>query len=72
MIRKDTDAEGLLLDQTYFALHAESFAMFLEQIGSPLPTTEGFLRTLTSRAPLDSKAAPMGNFTGFDGKCKLE
>lgn len=69
MTTNDMHAEGLLLDQTYFALDAEGFARFQEMVDNPPATTGCLHRTLTSRAPWASKGAPKVNTSGRDGKC---
>jgi uncharacterized protein (DUF1778 family) len=44
-------AEDVLLDQTYFALDAESFAAFQALLDKPPAPTDRLRRTLNARAP---------------------
>ena len=54
-------AEDVLLDQTYFALDAKSFAAFQEMLDKPPAPTDRLRRTLKARAPWDT--APAGKAT---------
>ena len=63
MTTNDIEAEALVLDQTYFALDAEGFAMFQELVDKPPTATASLRRTLTSRAPWDATAVAMGKST---------
>ena len=63
MTTNDMDADALLLDQTYFALDAEGFAMFQELVDNPSTATARLRRTLTSQAPWDATAVAMGKST---------
>ena len=63
MTMNDMDAEALVLDQTYFALDAEGFAMFQELVDNPPTATASLRRTLTSQAPWDATAVAMGKST---------
>ncbi len=56
-------AEEVLLDQTYFALDAKSFAAFQAMLDKPPAPTDRLRRTLKSRAPWD-KAKAAGKATG--------
>jgi uncharacterized protein (DUF1778 family) len=44
-------AEDVLLDQTYFALEAKSFAAFAAMLDKPPAPTDRLRRTLKARAP---------------------
>lgn len=44
-------AEDVLLDQTFFALDAKSFAAFQAMLDEPPAPTDRLLRTLKARAP---------------------
>jgi uncharacterized protein (DUF1778 family) len=44
-------AEDVLLDQTYFALDAKSFAAFQALLDKPPAPTDRLRRTLNARAP---------------------
>ena len=55
-------AEHVLLDQTYFALDATSFAAFQAMLDKPPAPTDRLQRTLQSRAPWDS-SPPKGKAT---------
>ena len=50
-------AEDVLLDQTYFALDAKSFADFQAMLDKPPAPTDRLRRTLKARAPWDTAAA---------------
>jgi uncharacterized protein (DUF1778 family) len=51
-------AEDVLLDQTYFALDAKSFAAFQAMLDKPPAPTDRLRRTLNARAPWEpAKAA---------------
>lgn len=50
-------AEDVLLDQTYFALDAESFAAFQTMLDQPPAPTDRLRRTLKARAPWDTVAS---------------
>ncbi len=51
-------AEDVLLDQTYFALNAKSFAAFQALLDKPPAPTDRLRRTLNARAPWEpAKAA---------------
>ena len=50
-------AEDVLLDQTYFALDAKSFAAFQAMLDKPPSATDRLRRTLKARAPWDTAAA---------------
>jgi uncharacterized protein (DUF1778 family) len=50
-------AEDVLLDQTYFALDAESFAAFQAMLDTPPAPTDRLQRTLQARAPWDETPA---------------
>ena len=63
MTMNDMDAEALVLDQTYFALDAEGFAMFQELVDNPPTATASLRRTLTSQAPWDATAVGMSKST---------
>ena len=56
-------AEDVLLDQTYFALDAKSFAAFQAMLDTPPAPTDRLRRTLNARAPWD-KATGTGKTTG--------
>lgn len=56
-------AEDVLLDQTYFALDAKSFAAFQAMLDKPPAPTDRLRRTLKARAPWDTAAAT-GKATG--------
>ena len=56
-------AEDVLLDQTYFALDAKSFAAFQAMLDNPPAPTDRLRRTLNARAPWD-KAAGTDNAPG--------
>ena len=49
-------AEDVLLDQTYFALDAKSFAAFQAMLDKPPAPTDRLRRTLKARAPWDTAA----------------
>ena len=49
-------AEDVLLDQTYFALDAKSFAGFRALLDKPPASTDRLRRTLEARAPWDTAA----------------
>ena len=60
-------AEDVLLDQTYFALDAKSFAAFQAMLDKPPAPTERLRRTLMARAPWEANtetAAAKGKATG--------
>jgi uncharacterized protein (DUF1778 family) len=60
-------AEDVLLDQTYFALDARSFAAFQTMLDKPPAPTDRLRRTLKARAPWKTKpdkAAATGKATG--------
>jgi len=46
MTQNAPDSEALLLDQTYFALDVEGFAMFQELVDNPPTATTSLRRTL--------------------------
>ena len=50
-------AEDVLLDQTYFALDANSFAAFQAMLDTPPAPTDRLRRTLKARAPWDTAPA---------------
>lgn len=56
-------AEDVLLDQTYFALDAKSFAAFQAMLDTPPAPTDRLRRTLNACAPWD-KATGTGKTTG--------
>lgn len=56
-------AEDVLLDQTYFALDAKSFAKFQAMLDKPPAPTDRLRRTLGTRAPWDT-GATKGRSTG--------
>jgi uncharacterized protein (DUF1778 family) len=59
-------AEDVLLDQTYFALDAKSFAAFQTMLDKPPAPTDRLRRTLKARAPWETKpdkAAATGKAT---------
>ena len=45
------EAEDVLLDQTYFAVDAGTFAKFQALLTTPLPPTERLRRLLKTKAP---------------------
>ena len=47
-------AEDVLLDQTYFALDAKSFAAFQAMLDKPPAPSDRLRRTLNARAPWES------------------
>ena len=47
-------AENVLLDQTYFALDAKSFAAFQAMLDKPPAPTDRLRRTLKARAPWET------------------
>lgn len=47
-------AEYVLLDQTYFALNAKSFAAFQALLDAPPPPTDRLRRTMKASAPWKS------------------
>jgi len=47
-------AEEVLIDQTYFALEATSFAAFQKMLDKPSAPTDRLRRTLKTRAPWES------------------
>lgn len=47
-------AEDVLLDQTYFAVDAGTFAKFQILLQNPLPATDKLQRLLKTRAPWDA------------------
>lgn len=49
-------AEDVLLDQSYFALDAKSFAAFRAMLDTPPAPTDRLRRTLQARAPWDAGA----------------
>jgi uncharacterized protein (DUF1778 family) len=49
-----TQAEDVLLDQTYFALDAKSFAAFQAMLDKAPAPTDRLRRTLKARAPWDT------------------
>jgi uncharacterized protein (DUF1778 family) len=51
-------AEDVLLDQTYVALDAKSFAAFQAMLVKPPAPTDRLRRTLKARAPWDTATAP--------------
>lgn len=60
-------AEDVLLDQTYFALDAKSFAAFRAMLDKPPAPTDRLRRTLKARAPWETKpdkASATGKATG--------
>lgn len=57
-------AEDVLLDHTYFALDAKSFAAFQAMLGKPPAPTDRLRRTLEARVPWDTAAAA-GRTTGL-------
>ena len=59
MTTNDIDAAALVLDQTYFALDAQGFAMFQDPVDNPPSATAGLRRTLTSPSPWYSTAVGM-------------
>lgn len=48
-------AEDVLLDQTYFALDAKSFAAFQTMLDKPPASTDRLRRTLRTPAPWEAK-----------------
>ena len=50
-------AEDVLLDQTYFALNAKSFASFQDMLDTPPAPTDRLRRTLKAQAPWATAAA---------------
>jgi uncharacterized protein (DUF1778 family) len=63
MTTNDMGAMALVLDQNYFALDTQSFAMFQELIDKPPSVTAGLRSTLTSRAPWVATAVDTGKST---------
>jgi len=64
-------AEDVLLDQTYFALEAGSFAAFQSMLDEPPAPTDRLRRTLKVRAPWEAKpdkAVTTGKATGRRGR----
>ena len=64
-------AEDVLLDQTYFALDAKSFAAFQAMLDKPPAPTDRLRRTLNARAPWETKtnmAAATGKATAQRAK----
>ena len=60
-------AEDVLLDHTYFALDAKSFAAFQAMLDKPPAPTDRLRRTLKARAPWETntaEAAATGKATG--------
>ena len=60
-------AEDVLLDQTYFALDAKSFAAFAAMLDKPPAPTDRLRRTLKAQAPWETnptKAAAKGKALG--------
>ena len=49
-------AEDVLLDQTYFALDAKSFAAFQAMLDKPPAPTDRLRRTLKAKAPWDASS----------------
>src|SRR6185437_2243272 len=45
------EAEDVLLDQTFFAVDAGTFAKFQEMLDRPLPATDKLRRLLKTKAP---------------------
>lgn len=45
------EAENVLLDQTYFAVDAGTFAKFQALLTTPLPPTDRLRRLLKTKAP---------------------
>lgn len=45
------EAEGVLLDQTYFALDVKAFAKFQSMLDNPPEPTDRLRRLLTTKAP---------------------
>lgn len=60
-------AEDVLLDQTYFALDAKSFAAFQAMLDQPPAPTDRLRRTLKARAPWETAPAT-GKAAGQRGK----
>jgi len=52
-----SQAEDVLLDQTYFALDAKRFAAFQAMLDKPPAPTDRLRRTLQARAPWDTAIA---------------
>jgi uncharacterized protein (DUF1778 family) len=63
MTTNDPDSEALLLDQTYFALDAEGFAMFQGLVDNPPSATTRLRRMLTSPSPWSASATGMSKST---------
>lgn len=59
----DTDAEALVLDQTYFALDAEGFAAFQGLVDNPPSATASLRCTLTTLSPWDAAPTTTGKST---------
>jgi uncharacterized protein (DUF1778 family) len=51
-------AESLLLDQTHFALDAQSFAAFQALLDKPPAPTDRLRRTLSASAPWELASTP--------------
>jgi uncharacterized protein (DUF1778 family) len=51
-------AEDVLLDQTFFALDAKSFAAFQAMLDKPPAPTDRLRRTLNAHAPWEAADAP--------------
>ena len=65
MTTNDIEAAALVLDQTYFALDAQGFAMFQDLVDNPPSAAAGLRRTLASQAPWEATAVDMGKSTGL-------
>ena len=65
MSTNDIEAAALVLDQTYFALDAQGFAMFQDLVDNPPSAAAGLRRTLASQAPWEATAVDMGKSTGL-------
>ena len=65
MTTNDIEGAALVLDQTYFALDAQGFAMFQDLVDNPPSAAAGLRRTLASQAPWEATAVDMGKSTGL-------
>jgi uncharacterized protein (DUF1778 family) len=52
------EAENVLLDQTFFAVEAGTFAKFQALLDRPLPPTDRLRRLLNTKAPWEDKSTP--------------
>ena len=68
-------AEDVLLDQTYFALDAKSFATFQALLDKPPAPTDRLRRTLNAQAPWETntaKATAKGKAPGGSARKKAK